>query len=351
MLCILFRGILASIELLRGRFPTVNERCHAALELARATGLEHHRSVAMAHQFRGYVLFEWNRLAEAQSALERAWEITTSRGVRSGVARMLAAVHMALEDFDLADEWFQRLEGIVQEPMTLRNREWLAAVRMRHGLQNVRDLRAIDSWRQSYGYQGDVLAGLSDSEAGARLHEFEHLLTVLEEIRQWDTSQSVADVMLRASGVDRTWFATRGLVFRAVALEGTGRSEEADGAMRQALELGNPPGYVRAFVDGSPLRLRLLRRALGIPETRAFAERVLSSLAEPVNWPDPGPRPTPRQLQVLRHVAEGLSDKEVAERLNLARTTVKTHLRALYTLLGVGSRTAAVAKARHLGLL
>lgn len=44
---------------------------------------------------------------------------------------------------------------------------------------------------------------------------------------------------------------------------------------------------------------------------------------------------------MLRHVATGLSNGAVARGLDLAETTVKTHLRALYSRLGVGSRTAA----------
>jgi DNA-binding CsgD family transcriptional regulator len=50
---------------------------------------------------------------------------------------------------------------------------------------------------------------------------------------------------------------------------------------------------------------------------------------------------TPRELDVLRLVAEGLTDIEVAERLYLSRRTVSTHLTSIYTKLGVSSRTAA----------
>jgi LuxR family transcriptional regulator, maltose regulon positive regulatory protein len=60
---------------------------------------------------------------------------------------------------------------------------------------------------------------------------------------------------------------------------------------------------------------------------------------------------TPRQLQVLRLVADGLSDQQIAERLVLSEHTVHRHLSNIYTRLGCSTRAAAVARAGRLGLL
>jgi DNA-binding CsgD family transcriptional regulator len=59
---------------------------------------------------------------------------------------------------------------------------------------------------------------------------------------------------------------------------------------------------------------------------------------------------TAREVDVLRLVAEGLPDAEVAERLFLARRTVNTHLTSIYTKLGVNSRSAATRFAVEHGL-
>ena len=58
-----------------------------------------------------------------------------------------------------------------------------------------------------------------------------------------------------------------------------------------------------------------------------------------------------RELEVLRLVASGLSNREVAQNLVLATGTVKKHTNNIFTKLGVRSRTEAVAHARELGLL
>jgi ATP/maltotriose-dependent transcriptional regulator MalT len=58
-----------------------------------------------------------------------------------------------------------------------------------------------------------------------------------------------------------------------------------------------------------------------------------------------------RELEVLRLVAEGLSDAEIAERLVLSRHTVHRHVANIRTKLRVASRAAAAAHAARLGLL
>ncbi|MFE6969798.1 response regulator [Isoptericola sp. NPDC057653] len=65
----------------------------------------------------------------------------------------------------------------------------------------------------------------------------------------------------------------------------------------------------------------------------------------------PGVAPTLREIEVLRLVADGRSNDEIARELFLTRATVKSHLAHVYDKLGVASRTAAVAEARRRGIL
>lgn len=60
---------------------------------------------------------------------------------------------------------------------------------------------------------------------------------------------------------------------------------------------------------------------------------------------------TTRQMQTLQLLAEGLSNKEISERMSLAEGTVKIHTAAVYQALRVNSRLEAVSAARRLGLL
>ncbi len=79
-------------------------------------------------------------------------------------------------------------------------------------------------------------------------------------------------------------------------------------------------------------------------------------------WNKPAPPPgnpaaiaslglTPREVEVLRLLAAGQANKEIARALEVSPNTVKTHLARLYEKLGATSRTAAIARARSLGII
>lgn len=59
---------------------------------------------------------------------------------------------------------------------------------------------------------------------------------------------------------------------------------------------------------------------------------------------------TPRQLQILLFIRQGLSNQEIASQLHLSLSTVKTHISAIFTALEVQSRTEASNRAHQLGL-
>ena len=60
---------------------------------------------------------------------------------------------------------------------------------------------------------------------------------------------------------------------------------------------------------------------------------------------------TPRELEVLQLIAQGLSNQEIADRLFLSLNTVKTHTSNVFSKLDVQRRTQAIQKAKELGLL
>jgi LuxR family maltose regulon positive regulatory protein len=146
----------------------------------------------------------------------------------------------------------------------------------------------------------------------------------------------------------------------ALALEALGQSGEADAALAQALFLARPEGYMRLFLDlGWPLYELLERSAASAPFAGDYVRDLLTAfrqereavplmptLAETLADPL-----TERELEILHLLAEGLSNKEIGDRLVVAPSTVKQHLKNIYGKLGVHSRTQAVARGRELALL
>jgi len=154
------------------------------------------------------------------------------------------------------------------------------------------------------------------------------------------------------------------MVLQAVALHAQGEKEKAIQLLGEALALAKPGGFIRIFVDeGAPMAQLLLEAAsYGImPEyignlLAAFEAEKRKSEGipdlPPVSPTQPLIEPlSQRELAVLQLIAQGLSNREIGERLFLALDTVKGHNRKIFDKLQVHSRTEAIARALELGLL
>jgi LuxR family maltose regulon positive regulatory protein len=204
------------------------------------------------------------------------------------------------------------------------------------------------------------------------------------------------------------------LALQALALKALGDQLQALAVLRQALTLAEPQGYIRVFVDeGEPLALlihelrseienqrrssseekqrrllkyiqKLLTAFRSGPVGKPTLHRVAQTASRPQVGPATLPRPFPgcpqppslrlsstaqspypnlhppfsnpleplseRETEILRLIASGLSNQEVARRLVLAPSTIHWHMKNIYSKLDVHSRTQAVARAVELGI-
>jgi len=128
-------------------------------------------------------------------------------------------------------------------------------------------------------------------------------------------------------------------------------------AILSALRAG-ATGYVLKERDDIEVALSI-RSVLrgGAPIDPFVARRIIEELRpRPAEQADPaGPATdeilSPRESQILRLVAEGLGNREIAEQLHLSRYTVECHIKHIYRKLAVSSRTRAIHTARSRGLL
>ena len=122
-------------------------------------------------------------------------------------------------------------------------------------------------------------------------------------------------------------------------------SHDTDADIVGAIEAG-ACGYL--LKDAGPDELLGAVRAAAAGES-ALSPTVAATLMGRLR--NPGPVLTDRESEVLRAVSEGSTNRQVAASLHLSEATVKTHLVHIFDKLGVASRTAAVARARELGLV
>jgi LuxR family maltose regulon positive regulatory protein len=159
-------------------------------------------------------------------------------------------------------------------------------------------------------------------------------------------------------------------LLQAEAMMAEGQSRPALRRMTDLIEWAAAGGYVRLFVDEGTAIAKLLAEgrpvgATGDPRSSkqtAFVDQVLKSM----NWSGPAVvgdtadagvqsvliEPlSNRELEVLRMLDLGCSNKSIGERLFISENTVKVHLRNVNAKLAVGSRTQAVSTARRLGII
>ncbi|MFE3446689.1 LuxR C-terminal-related transcriptional regulator [Nocardia sp. NPDC059180] len=120
---------------------------------------------------------------------------------------------------------------------------------------------------------------------------------------------------------------------------------DTDADILGAIEAG-ACGYI--LKDTPPTELLAAVRSAAAGES-VLSPAVASRLMTRVRRPDT--TLSPREIEVLRLVADGRSNRDIARELFLSETTVKSHLVHIYGKLGVRSRTSAVARAREQGAI
>lgn len=132
--------------------------------------------------------------------------------------------------------------------------------------------------------------------------------------------------------------------------------DEALPFMADALRMGRPEGFIRSFLDAGRGVIPLLQEAALHGVEPEYAGRILSALGAEhrketpaqVNLVEPL---SEREIEVLRLVTAGLSNREIAAKLVISRGTAKTHIHNLCGKLGVHNRTEAAMRAKELGLV
>jgi LuxR family transcriptional regulator, maltose regulon positive regulatory protein len=232
------------------------------------------------------------------------------------------------------------------------------------------DLEAAARWARQRGLRPD------DEPSYPREPEYLVLARVLLAQGRPDQALGLLE-RLKALAVkeQRTGSLIELRALEALALATRGEEAAAVAELAEALRLGHPQGYVRVFADEGPPMGTLLGRLLATQRGDRTAAAVpldhLGRLARALDPAATGARPpaaptarppavavpglveplSSRELEVLRLLAAGRPNQEIAEELVVALSTVKKHVTHILDKLGATNRTQATARARELGLL
>jgi LuxR family maltose regulon positive regulatory protein len=291
------------------------------------------------------IFYQWNDLDAAQQHAQQSIQLAqqfenTDRFVPHKV--FLARLKLAQGDAAGAAAILAKADQFVRQHNFVHRIPKVAAAQVRQLLHQGNLAAAADLAQTHKLPVSQARVHLARGDTG-------EALALLEPWRQQMEAKGWQDDVLKV------------MVLQTVALHAQGEKDEAAQLLGDALALAAPGGLMRIFVDeGSPMTHLLSEAAArGImpdytgellaafeTEERKSQDRPDLASAQPLSEPL-----SQRELEVLQLVAQGLSNREISERLFLALDTVKGHNRRIYGKLQVQRRTEAVARARELGLL
>jgi LuxR family maltose regulon positive regulatory protein len=296
------------------------------------------------------ILVQRHQLAPAREALDRAFPLIQ----RDGDAKMLMNAYVAMGmllhaegEPERAREKMRRAEEVF--PATA-HRAWAAWSALAQG-----DLATAGRWAHSSGFS-------LDDEPDPSRGEFEQLTyaRIMAAIEPEDGLVLVERLVHAAERAGRLGDAIELRLSEALARARLDDRAGACRSLREALVHASREGCVQVFLnEGTPMRalLRELARDRNALD-EAGREFVLELIA---CFPTPDDAPngvaaldeplTVRQLEILQLLAQGQSNRQIADQLFIAEGTVKAHMHQIFGKLAARNRTEAVANARELDLI
>ncbi|MFN8377870.1 MAG: LuxR C-terminal-related transcriptional regulator [Anaerolineae bacterium] len=299
---------------------------------------------SLAHFFMGCARYDLDDLAGAswhfRAVLDHPFQVETVYLVQSACG--LAFIHTVFGQHAEAEAVIQQAWSTLLEA---GNTEWIAVLQsLRLELVLRRGLLPAENWTGQ-----PVVRQVVGTARGL----YEPVLTGVRLLLQKRDADSLGQAVTLLAGIQRTAerFNRRRaiiqtLILQALVFEAQGARHAALKQLAKAVRLVEQGGEIRLILDFAPAITPLLGRLASQDIAPEFIHQLLRALNS-VPYPSDGDALTERELQVLRMVAAGLSNQEIAERLVLSTGTVKQHLHRVYRKLGVSSRTEALREARR----
>ena len=352
----------ARVQAAQARLREAEDSFRRALHFVTEQGIELLPAAGLAHLGMGALLYERNELEEAERELEEGTDqAERTREVSNLVwgyvtlsrAKRARGDHEGALVVARAAERVARASGADLEIAIAM--AWMARLRLARG--EFAETAAIEQERAANAENAADAARVVDRLTSVRLlhawGQHREALGLLEELRKFAESSEITGGLIEI------------LALQALVLWARNEKQQALVTLAQALTLAEPEGYVRTFVDEGAAMADLLSATLEARQRghldaakhvpARYLAKLLAALAGEAAAPTVDGRLleplSERELEVLALIAAGEPNAEIAGRLFISISTVKTHVNNLHRKLGARSRTQAVARAREMDLL
>lgn len=332
---------------------------------ARKLGSPNRKLLAAApiHASLAQLLYEWNRLDEAEVHLVDALRLLPLVGPvnQSQGLITLARLRLAQGNAEAISSILEQLDILQEEASNRYTRRWLAI--------------AIAETTCAL-YQQEAAPALQrtlEQSLATLTHEplNDEPMAVLAQVRVLLALARPADALplletlttqMQKNGLHGLWLSA--ILLRCLAQQALNEPEKALTGLQQALPVAKSSGYLRLFGDGGEPMAELLQTAVQHKILPDYANSLLKHLrfedlsnrqSSVVNVAERDAFAhqslSPRETEVLQLVAQGLTNKEIANELVIAPSTAKRHTINIYNKLAVSNRAEATAKAYELGIV
>jgi LuxR family maltose regulon positive regulatory protein len=360
---------LGITRIMQARLREGAEWLQKAQQFARERLPKRPQTLLYSYTFLCDVYREWNDLETAKTHLNDAITLIRQTGRESYPGYIADSIKSLALMLDLCDDRAYADALIDQCSRRVRRygnevvEKHLEALKAFLILQRGGEMSAVSLWAET--------SGLSAEDEAVYSKEFSHLIFARWLIATGKGKQALpllGRLLIAAQEGGRHRAALEILILQAIA------SNEIQ-PLEKALTLAQPESFVRAFVDeGEPVsklllellkqkgkrweteKPELLRYVVKLkdsfgPSASVPTARVATTETEALPWWYVEDPLSERELEVLQHVARGLSNQEIADKLFLSAGTVKRHMSNIYQKLDVHSRTQALERARSLKVL
>ncbi|MBP7693554.1 MAG: hypothetical protein KA764_16650 [Anaerolineales bacterium] len=344
----------AYVDLLEGHLHQAADQFRQALKLVTTRSGTELPNATMAHAGLGEVFYQWGDLENAGHHATRSLELAQGWRV---VECLLAAhltltrIHQARGESEAVLVTLRQAEHVAREHGQLWQAR-VAAVKA-HLMLAQGNVGAAAGWAAAWTPDLRSTAAIPYP----RQQDYLVLTRLLLAQGRLPEAAGLAERLLRsATALGLTGNGLESRLLQALTFQAAGDTTQALSALSRALALAEPEGVVRLFVDeGEPMR-KLLQVAAARGLTFSYVTQLLAAFDPPAPTPGPGAQPlserlSTRELEVLRLIALGQTNQQIAAQLVIATSTVKRHVNHLFGKLNVRNRAEAGARARELKLL
>lgn len=362
---------LAQVQITQGQLHQADQTYRQALQHAREQDGQQ-PALGPAYVGRGQLEYQWNHLDAAAALFQAGMTLCEQTGNTQEIMQAsigLAFVKQAQGDTDGASAMMQQaLQVTERHALSLPGGAQVEATQAWLSLIQGNDAAAV-GWLQR--------CRLTIDQELNHVRERGYLTLIRVLIRQRKLDEALAwlaKLLQLAEAQGRAGSMIEVLMLQAEALQASGDVHQAVERLSRALALAEPEEYIRLFVDeGAPMAALLAQSVEGRARHHPisiYVERLLSAFpveqrAAGLSTATASPIPasalegstalieplSERELELLRLIVAGYSNREIADRLVIAVSTVKWYINAIYGKLQVESRTKAIARARELDIV